>query len=180
MRIEYKGTRIYAFSDTHGMHHKLEIPVDTDILICAGDAVEDNLAPADYTNFLDWFESQPGDLKIFVPGNHELTFDVAPKWGEILFMDRNIILGYNKYINHKGISFYCLGGMQIPDEAVDVINQSDFLVCHYPPEMLVSDFYINPRFLICGHDHSRSDVIGYGIDHIIYSVCKYETLINQP
>ena len=38
MLIEYKGHKIFAFSDTHGMYRRLDIPVDADILICAGDA----------------------------------------------------------------------------------------------------------------------------------------------
>lgn len=36
MKLEYKGKRLFAFSDTHGMHRELSIPKGTDILICAG------------------------------------------------------------------------------------------------------------------------------------------------
>lgn len=41
MKIDYKGKQLFAFSDTHGMHRKLSIPQDTDILIYAGDVVSD-------------------------------------------------------------------------------------------------------------------------------------------
>ena len=34
---------IIAFSDTHGNHRRLQVPEDADIVICAGDAVEDDL-----------------------------------------------------------------------------------------------------------------------------------------
>ena len=35
MTIEYKNHKIFAFSDTHGLNDRLEIPKDADILICA-------------------------------------------------------------------------------------------------------------------------------------------------
>lgn len=41
MVLDYKGKCLFAFSDTHGMHRKLSIPKDTDILICAGDVASD-------------------------------------------------------------------------------------------------------------------------------------------
>ena len=80
MLIEYKHTRIFAFSDTHLMHWDLYVPDDIDVLICAGDAVEDELDPDNYSDFLNWFESLPAAKRIFLPGNHELIFSLAPKW----------------------------------------------------------------------------------------------------
>ena len=38
MLIEYKGHKIFAFSDTHGMYRRLGIPADADILITHGPA----------------------------------------------------------------------------------------------------------------------------------------------
>ncbi|MFJ1430781.1 hypothetical protein ACILE2_08270 [Capnocytophaga canimorsus] len=40
MLFNYKNHKIFAFSDTHRMHHKLEIPENIDILICAGDSIQ--------------------------------------------------------------------------------------------------------------------------------------------
>ena len=37
MLFNYKEHRIFAFSDTHGMHNRLHIPEEADILLCAGD-----------------------------------------------------------------------------------------------------------------------------------------------
>ena len=45
MLINYKNNKIFVFSDSHGLHKHLDIPHDTDITICLGDAVEDNLDP---------------------------------------------------------------------------------------------------------------------------------------
>ena len=41
--ITYNSHIIFAFSDTHGNHRKISVPEEADILICAGDAVEDDL-----------------------------------------------------------------------------------------------------------------------------------------
>lgn len=43
MLFTYNSHIIFAFSDTHGNHHKISVPEEADILICAGDAVEDDL-----------------------------------------------------------------------------------------------------------------------------------------
>lgn len=40
MLIPYKKHQIFAFSDTHGMHSRITIPSEADILICAADGVE--------------------------------------------------------------------------------------------------------------------------------------------
>ena len=77
MLIRLHALNIFAFSDTHGHHRALKVPEKTDILICAGDAVEDNLKGREYDDFIDWFAAQPGKWKIFVPGNHELSFDLG-------------------------------------------------------------------------------------------------------
>ena len=61
---------VYAFSDTHGKHRELKVPENVDIVICAGDAIEDNLVGDEYDDFIEWFASLPCKGKIFVPGNH--------------------------------------------------------------------------------------------------------------
>ena len=38
MLIDYKGHKIFAFSDTHGMYRRLSIPADVDFLITHGPA----------------------------------------------------------------------------------------------------------------------------------------------
>ena len=58
MELSFKGKKIFAFADTHGRHRMIRVSDDTDILICAGDAVEDNLQGNEYDDFLDWFSIQ--------------------------------------------------------------------------------------------------------------------------
>ena len=50
---------------------------NVDILICGGDVVEDNLVGDEYDDFIEWFASQPCKWKIFVPCNHELSFEMG-------------------------------------------------------------------------------------------------------
>ena len=69
------NNNIFAFSNTHCRHSKLKVPENVDIVICAGDAVEDNLVGDEYDDFIEWFASLRCKWKIFVPGNHELSFE---------------------------------------------------------------------------------------------------------
>lgn len=59
-------TDFFAFSDTHGQHRKLQVPTDARIVICAGDAVEDNLKGDEYDDFIAWFGALPAKWKLFV------------------------------------------------------------------------------------------------------------------
>lgn len=58
MNLSYKGKKIFAFADTHGTHRQIIIPDDSDIVICAGDAVEDNLHGHEYDDFIEWYAAQ--------------------------------------------------------------------------------------------------------------------------
>ncbi len=74
MVLSLKGLKIFAFSDTHSRHRCLKVPEDADIIICAGDAVEDDLKGSEYDDFISWFGALPAKWKLFVHGNHELSF----------------------------------------------------------------------------------------------------------
>jgi hypothetical protein len=76
MLIKTSNKAIFAFSDTHGNHRHLQVPENADIVICAGDAVEDDLKGVEYDDFISWFGALPAKWKLFVPGNHELSFDL--------------------------------------------------------------------------------------------------------
>ena len=41
--ISLSNLTVFAFSYTHGHHRDLQVPEGADIIICAGDAVEDDL-----------------------------------------------------------------------------------------------------------------------------------------
>lgn len=65
--------RITLISDTHCQHAKVKLP-GGDTLIHSGDFtwIGD---PDEVTDFLDWFTIQPYANKVFIAGNHDLTFD---------------------------------------------------------------------------------------------------------
>lgn len=43
MLIKIGNKTVFAFSGTHGNHRRLQVPENAGIIICAGDAVEDDL-----------------------------------------------------------------------------------------------------------------------------------------
>lgn len=169
MLINYKNNKIFVFSDSHGLHKHLDIPQDTDITICLGDAVEDNLDPHDYEDFLNWFAAQPGK-KFFLPGNHELIFEIAPKWGELLFNSDDIKLCLDSLEVINGISLYF--------QASNFMHLSlpkgvDILLTHYPPEIYEYVGENRPVRHFYGHIHENEGA-EYMDDHTHYNnVCCY-------
>lgn len=160
-----KGKKIFAFSDTHGLHRQLEIPESADILICAGDAVEDNLNPADYEDFLNWYKSQPAKLRLFTPGNHELSFDIAPLWAETLFKTDDIVLLHDGTFSYDGINFAAI----TEDTARDIEilpKEIDIVITHHPPVGILDCGVgsesirkaietMKPRYHLFGHAHQE-------------------------
>lgn len=96
---------IFAFSDTHGRHRGMQVPENVDIVICAGNAVEDNLAGNEYDDFIEWFASLPCTWKVFVPGNHELSFELD-KAKEITDVQSKIDCVLNSHL----IQVLCVSG----------------------------------------------------------------------
>lgn len=50
--VVVNALEVYAFADTHGSHRELQVPENVDIVICAGDAVEDDLLGGEYDDFI--------------------------------------------------------------------------------------------------------------------------------
>lgn len=65
--------KIVAISDTHGQHHKLQLP-EGDVLIHAGD-ISNRGELHEIKDFLLWFDKQPFKTKIFIAGNHDFYFE---------------------------------------------------------------------------------------------------------
>lgn len=148
MIFNYKNTRFFVFSDTHRFHKCIDIPQDIDVVICLGDAVEDNLNPQDYARFLDWYATQPGK-KFFLPGNHELIFEIAPKWGERLFKSDAIKLCLDTIEIINGITLH----FHYSADSIHLKCDTDLLLTHYPPEMCDYIGEIRPVYHLYGHDH---------------------------
>lgn len=87
MLFNYKGHRIFAFSDTHGMHRRLYIPESADILLCAGDVVS-GFGKNGFDDFFFWLLSHPARLYLFVAGNHELFLEDTPELQSHFYLKR--------------------------------------------------------------------------------------------
>ena len=166
--IIYIGSnRIFAFSDTHGRHRELQVPENVDIVICAGDAVEDNLVGDEYDDFIEWFASLPCKWKIFVPGNHEISFELDQADGIIQRMtDKGITVLEDAIEDCDGVIIGSIGhNVMIAQE--DIPTDIVILVTHYPPYGILDEgmgsteilnFVLNsqPKYHLFGHIHSTS------------------------
>jgi len=165
MTIQINGQTIFAFSDTHGHHRDLMVPENADVLICAGDAVEDNLQGGEYDDFIDWFSSQKAKWKIFVPGNHELSFDLGQSESiEKAMTDKGIIVLQDAVEECDGVIIGAISGnARIADE--EIPSDLDILVTHYPPlgildqdlgspEILNFVLKAKPKHHLFGHIHA--------------------------
>lgn len=158
---------IFAFSDSHGSHRTLQVPENVDIVICAGDAVEDNLVGDEYDDFIEWFASLPSKWKIFVPGNHELSFELGQADGIIQRMkDKGITVLEDAIEDCDGVIIGSIGhNVMIAQE--DIPADIDIFVTHFPPygildegwgivEILNFVLYSQPKYHLFGHIHSTA------------------------
>ena len=165
--VVVNGLEVYAFADTYGSHRKLQVPENVDIVICAGDAVEDNLVGDEYDDFIEWFASLPCKWKIFVPGNHELSFELDQADGIIQRMtDKGITVLEDAIEDCDGVIIGSIGhNVMIAQE--DIPTDIDILVTHYPPygildegmgstEILNFVLHSQPKYHLFGHIHSTS------------------------
>ena len=170
--LNLNNKNIFSFSDTHGNHRELQVPENVDIVICAGDAVEDNLVGGEYEDFIEWFASLPCKWKIFVPGNHELSFELGQADRIIQRMtDKGITVLEDAIEDCDGIVIGSIGhNVMIAQE--DIPTDIDILVTHYPPygildegmgstEILNFVLHSQPKYHLFGHIHSTA-----GQEHI--------------
>lgn len=169
MRLDYKGKRLFAFSDTHGMHRELSIPKGTDILICAGDVVSD-FQENGLSDFFDWFSSCLAQLRLFVPGNHEVIFDLCPEEACRL-IPTNVTLLEDCCIDYDGITFYAISSRMIQQVQwlggeCGLPYKTDFLITHIPPKGILDEgtgsevlqrtiLERQPKHHLFGHVHSK-------------------------
>lgn len=146
-RVKIGSHIIITFSDTHGNHRRMQVPEDANIVICAGDAVEDNLKGIEYDDFISWFGALPAKWKLFVPGNHELSFDLDQA-NDIIrkFEAAGITVLQDAVEDCDGLIIGSISGnARIADE--DIPNDLDILVTHYPPYGILDEDLGSPEIL---------------------------------
>ena len=167
MDFQLKKLNIYSFSDTHGRHRELQVPENVDIVICAGDTVEDNLVGDEYDDFIEWFASLPCKWKIFVPGNHELSFELGQAHIIIRRMTaKGITVLEDALEDCDGVIIASISeNSSVSDE--DIPEDIDIVVTHNPPfgildENMGSTNILNfimkakPKYHLFGHIHSTA------------------------
>ena len=145
--IQLNDHIIFAFSDTHGKHRRLRVPEEADIVICAGDAVEDDLKGGEYDDFIAWFGALPVKWKLFVPGNHELSFR-RDRYETIVqqFETAGIIVLQDAVEDCDGVVIGSISrDAGIADE--DIPDDIDILVTHYPPYGILDKDLGSPNIL---------------------------------
>lgn len=177
MRLDYKRKHLFAFSDTHGMHRKLSIPKGTDILICAGDVVSD-FQEDGLSDFFDWFSSCPTQLRLFVPGNHEIIFDLCLEEARQL-MPANVTLLEDSGVEYDGITFYAISSrmiqqMQWLGRECGLPYKTDFLITHIPSKGILDEdmgsevlkqiiLERQPKHHLFGHVHSKGGLLEFNL-----------------
>jgi predicted phosphohydrolase len=143
--------KITAVSDTHWTDHRLwdlKLP-DGDVLIHAGDATFLG-RKEEFLRFFIWFQAQPFDWKLFVPGNHDFMMQHGDdkELKDLLDIhDPGVVILRDTLFHVNGISFLGLpysleyrdwafginpAGMEevlLPHREEDV----DVLISHGPP-----------------------------------------------
>ena len=167
MILNLNKKNIFAFSDTHGDHRELQVPGNVDIVICAGDAVEDNLVGDEYDDFIEWYASLPCKWRIFVPGNHELSFVLGQADGIVQRMKEKGITVLEDAIEDCDavIIASISGNSSVSNE--DIPEDIDIVVTHNPPfgildenkgSVNILDFILKakPKYHLFGHIHSTA------------------------
>lgn len=182
MIIMYKDYCIFAFSDTHGMHEELSIPAHVDILICAGDVETDS---CDLRTFMKWYASIPAKLRLFVPGNHDLSFDLDPFQAQ-REVPQNIVLLQNERFAFNELTFYSLEARPWLFCSTSIPDSIDILVTHgaakgfldygkgcaYLAEAIVK---AKPKMHLFGHIHECGGCSQRGSGTMFHNISIYQT-----
>ncbi len=140
---------IVLISDTHGLHNSLkDIPLG-EILIHCGDltAHSDEWS---LREFLQWFESQPHNYKVFICGNHETWPEKNPRLFEMMVKEYapNCIYLHDSGCEIEGLKFFgspytpafcgwaynCERGEEIKRHWDMIPDDTDVLITHGPPK----------------------------------------------
>ncbi len=71
--------KILHISDTHNIHHNLKNLPDADIIAHTGD-ITNHGNRDEVESFMGWFNKLPYQYKIFIAGNHDMSFVNKPDW----------------------------------------------------------------------------------------------------
>lgn len=200
--------KIVAFSDTHMLHERVEIP-DGDLLIFAGD-MSICKTVQDVSRFNAFLKTLPHPHKIVVGGNHDhllaYSYDIAKELLQdaIYLQDSSVTIEqitiygspWQPTFNTKACSAFALPRGKIIKEKWDLIPEGvDILVTHSPPcgimdedggvshgcsDLLERVQKIQPKLHIFGHIHNHNGVVTVGKTQFINCNVKGKNGIVRP
>jgi Icc-related predicted phosphoesterase len=194
--------RIIAFSDTHGVHNKIEIP-DGDILIFAGDMCNDG-SYEQLIDFINWLKRLPHKEKVIIAGTHDVLFYKEPDNAKKLFkgiatylqdsltiVDGMKIYGSSWHSVSDRWAFNLPRGKESKEKWDMIPDDIDILITHTPPYSILDktsrdrsvgcrDLYntisnrLNLKYHIFGHIHySHGNLINNNTEYVNGSIyCK--------
>lgn len=178
-----KTIKVVAISDTHGLHHKLELP-EGDILVHAGDIAFSGHWDG-LSSFNDWLGRLPYRHKVVIAGNHDFWFEREPERAraaltnavylqdEMVTLDGLTIYGSPWQPRFGGWAFNLPRGPELAKVWAKIPERIDILLTHGPPAQILDRTahghfagceelakrvaVVKPRFHVFGHIHE-----GYG------------------
>lgn len=163
--------KLVIISDTHGLHDQVKDIPEGDVLIHCGDI--SNIGKYhQIMEFLHWFNDHPHKHKIFIAGNHDWLFDLAPSMGKICtdYFQDSIIYLENSDVVIEGKKFY--GSPIVPpfnhwafnredEERISywekIPSNTDVLITHGPPRTILDlSHYGN---IHCGCQYLYQEVV---------------------
>jgi predicted phosphohydrolase len=89
--------RLVFISDTHGLHDRLGLLPEGDVLVHAGDFMNAGYDPKEVISFNRWLGQQPFEHRIVCAGNHDRLFENLPA-------DARSLLSNGIYLEESGIT----------------------------------------------------------------------------
>ncbi|MBP8001614.1 MAG: metallophosphatase domain-containing protein [Chloroflexi bacterium] len=193
---------IVAISDTHGLHHLIDIPPG-DVLIHSGDLSATGTL-SEVAEFNAFLGSLPHRHKIVVAGNHDLCFEQQPAAARAILT--NAIYLEDEAVTLEGLKFYGSPwqprfldwafnldrGPEIRAKWELIPPDTDVLITHGPPygirdyiieiqdrvgceDLLEVVAQIRPRYHFFGHIHDSAGVtMRYGTTFVNSSICDMQ------
>lgn len=99
--------KIFAISDTHGMHRQVIIPESVDLIIHAGDSTNQfhlgrNLV--EFEDFFDWFVDLDIKNKVLIAGNHDAW--ATKLYNREKLKEAGVIYLEHEYSNIEGLKLF--------------------------------------------------------------------------
>lgn len=194
-------TKVTVIGDTHGCHKQLKLKPGN-ILIHTGDITAYGLE-FEVLDFIDWFEKQPFDYKIFIAGNHDLwiesnhslLMESLPQTVIYLQNDSIYLEGHNFYGSPASPAFFGMAfnynrESESEEAWARVPKNIDILITHTPPKGVLDNgrgcahlskkvLDLRPAYHLFGHIHEAYGL--YRNDNITYinaALCNLPDFIS--